>query len=279
MSKFFDEAIRIRNGEAPVSARQPELLSSAPVVPSVLAAPEHQVGPPAPELKKLEMPLSSVLQEQFKGSDALNAAQEAYRALRTRLLRLRETQGLRTIVLTSAVQGEGKTMTALNLAISCAQLHELSVLLIDADIRTRGLSRQLGSPSGPGLCETIEGKVELKDAILATDIPNLHVLSAGSSSMSPPELLADKRFQDAMYWCSEKFKLVLVDSPPILNLADVELITASCDGVLMVVRAQGTQREVLRKSAGQIDNKKLLGAVYNASERIHQQYRYSYGGT
>jgi capsular exopolysaccharide synthesis family protein len=208
----------------------------------------------------------------------LDAAREAYRSLRTRLLRSCEERSVRSLVITSSTQGEGKTLTSLGLATCCAQLHDTKILLIDADIRTQGLSRLVGSPAGPGLCEIIAGQGELSEAICETDLPNLSFLGSGASSTSPTEVLASERFREIIETCSEQFKLVIVDSPPVLNLADADLIAAACDGVLMVVRAQATAREVLEKSIAQIDNKKLLGSVYNASEVIQRQYKYTYGG-
>jgi len=280
MSKFFDETLRVRNGEVPTLV--PESVTVSDAIESPLDQKEsigEFVECEEVQRPKLAISLSSLLLEKFKGSKSLDAAQEAYRSLRTRLLRMRQERELGSVVITSAVQGEGKTLTALNLAMCCAQLHDMSILLIDADIRTRGMSRLLGSPSGPGLCEVITGESELDQAVYATDVPNLSFLGTGSATALPTEILASKRFQENISRCSQKFKLVLVDSPPILNLADVELITAACDGILMVVRAQGTQREVLSKSASQLDSKKLLGAVYNASESLQKQYKYTYGGS
>src|SRR6266571_2617289 len=96
------------------------------------------------QCRKMKIPAVGKLLGQFGGGPALEAAEESYRALRTRLLRARSAQGLRSVVVTSATPGEGKTLTSLNLSLCCAQLHDLRVLLIDADIRTSGLSRTLG---------------------------------------------------------------------------------------------------------------------------------------
>jgi capsular exopolysaccharide synthesis family protein len=150
----------------------------------------------------------------------------------------------------------------------------MRVLLIDGDIRSRGLSRRLESLSGPGLSEVLAGKCDPEDAILATDIPNLYVLTAGSPTIPAAELFAGPGWQELIEWSNQSFKLVLVDSPPVLNLADVELMTVACDGVLMVVRAQQTKRDVLQKTTSQLDPKKLLGVVYNAAESSSTRYQY-----
>lgn len=279
MSKFFDQTVRSRDMAAPFEeVKQPEAHKGPEVVPAPNTTSAELEVAVLDDCRRVETPLSSILQSQFPGSDSLEPVQDAYRALRTRLLRLRSAQGLRSMVITSAVQGEGKTLTSLNLAMCCAQLHDMRVLLVDTDIRSHGLTRLIGSPPGPGLSEVLAGTCAPENAILSTDLPNLHVMTGGTPTMPPVELLASHRFQEFVGWSTETFKLVLFDAPPVLNLADVEIITAGCDGVLMVVRAQKTRREVLQKSAGQIDAKKLLGVVYNAAEGAHHHYTYAYQG-
>jgi capsular exopolysaccharide synthesis family protein len=204
-------------------------------------------------------------------------AGESYRALRTRLMRLQIKRGLRSIVISSSLPGEGKTLTTMNLALSYASLPGISVLVVDGDLRLGGLSRLLGKPAGPGLAEVLAGKVPFEDAILATDLPNLYAVSAGfRAGESAPELYAGANWKDFIGWCSESFKVILVDSPSVLPLADFDLMAAACDGVLLVVRALKTRREVLRRVAGQVDPNKLLGVVYNATEtgnqKPHEQY-------
>lgn len=279
MSKFFDQTVRSRDVAAPVEeAKQPEPQKRPEVVPTSKSTLVEVETSFLDDCQKLKIPLSNILQSQFRGSDSLEPVQEAYRALRTRMLRLRSVQELRSIVITSAVQGEGKTLTSLNLAMCCAQLHDMRVLLVDTDIRSHGLTRLIGSPAGPGLSEVLAGTCAPEKAILSTDLPNLHIMPRGTPTMPPAELLASRSFQEFVGWSTENFKLVLFDAPPVLNLADVEIITAGCDGVLMVVRAQKTRRDVLQKSAGQIDQKKLLGVVYNAVAGAHHRYNYAYQG-
>lgn len=275
MSKFFNETIRAREtvltqGRPRQSASEqpgenpPVLRVQTPEMPDFLL--QH--------CRSLTMPLADVIRDQFKGSTSLAPTQEAYRALRTRLMRLRQAQGLRSLVITSAMQGEGKTLTSFNLGLACAQLHGMRILLIDSDIRSSGLSRLLGSPAGPGLSEVLAGECDPAKAILATSSPNLYVMTSGTPSMPPAELLASSRWQGLMAWCSESFRLVVVDAPPVLDLSDVELISAGCDGIVMVVRAKQTRRDVLEKSATHLDAKKLLGVVYNGADGAGGRYNY-----
>jgi protein-tyrosine kinase len=278
MSKFFNETMKARNAAAPV-----DNLSSIEVrdFPAPAAISEQPLEPGTrglQEYRKVQIPSSSLLQQRFKGSEWLESAEESYRALRTRLLRLRTSRDLRSVLLTSASQGEGKTMTSLNLAICCAQMPDLRVLLVDTDLRTGGLTKLLGYHGFPGLGEVLAGHCVGEKVILTTDHPNLFVLPVGSTDNQPAELLAGPKWQELVSHCQETFDLILVDSPPVLNLADVELLMPACDGVLIVVRAGHVRREVLEKSAKHFDPSKVLGLVYNGGDRASYE-RYYYGGT
>ncbi|OLC29766.1 MAG: hypothetical protein AUH66_00055 [Acidobacteria bacterium 13_1_40CM_4_57_6] len=208
--------------------------------------------------------------------EASRAALEAYRGLRTRLMRAQAKTGLKSIVVTSSLPGEGKTLTTMNLGLCYAQLPQQRVLVIDADLRTCGLTSMLDHPSTPGLAEVLAGEVTPDEAIVATNQKNLFVLPAGTVLSSPPELFTGTHWQEFIARCSELFKVILIDTPPILPLADFELISAACDGVLMVVRAHHGQRETLQKTARALDPKKLLGLVFNATDVSRKDY-YGYG--
>src|SRR6266850_5293454 len=111
--------------------------------------------------------------------DSSQAALEAYRGLRTRLMRAQAKSGLRSIAITSSLPNEGKTLTTMNLGLCYAQLAEQRVLVIDADLRTSGLTSMLDHPSSPGLAEVLAGEVTPDEAIVATNQKNLFVLPAG----------------------------------------------------------------------------------------------------
>jgi succinoglycan biosynthesis transport protein ExoP len=212
----------------------------------------------------------------LRQEDFTRSALEAYRGLRTRLMRVQAKSGLHSIAITSSQPGEGKTLTVMNLGLCYSQLPGQRTLIIDADLRTRGLTQLLDNPSAGGLSEVLAGKVTPDEAILATDQENLFVLPAGSVSAPPPELFTGPRWQEFLRSCSEAFKVVLVDTPPILPLTDFDLINAACDGVVMVVRAHHARRETLQKIGGALDSKKLLGMVFNGVHGGAKDY-YGYG--
>jgi capsular exopolysaccharide synthesis family protein len=277
MSKFFEETLKARR--AVLQPKAWDIAEADEVAAPAAVAPAVPIDPAAARLakcRKIEIPSRSLLHGQFGDSESLRHAEESYLGLRTRLLKLRSSQGIRSLVVTSSVPGEGKTHTSLNLAHYCAQLHDMRILLIDGDLRNCGLSQALGINSSSGLAEVLSGQYKPEDVILATDNPNLHVVSSGAASGAPAELFASSRWQEFITWCNQSFMLTIVDSPPVLNLSDVELITVPCEGVLMVVRALKTKREILQKCAGQLDSKKLLGVVFNA---MHEAsiLRYQYG--
>jgi len=216
----------------------------------------------------------------LRQDDFTRSALEAYRGLRTRLMRAQAKSSLHSIAITSSQPSEGKTLTTVNLGLCFSQLPGQRTLIIDADLRTRGLSLLLDNPGGGGLSEVLAGQVLPDDAIQATDQENLFVLPAGSLSAPPPELFTGPRWQELLRWCGETFKVVLVDTPPVLPLTDFDLINAACDGVVMVVRAHHARRETLEKIAGALDSKKLLGVVFNGVySRVKDQYGYSYGSS
>ena len=205
---------------------------------------------------------------------AMQAAVEAYRTLRTRLTKRQAKNGMRSLVVSSAAQGEGKTLTAFNLALCYARMENFPLLIVDADLRGQGLSRLLGEPDSPGLAKILEGGCDYQSAILATDFAGLYALPAGSGVSSPPELFSGLKWSEFMGWATETFRLVIVDSPPVLNMADFELLMGSCDSAILVVRSRKTLSASLSRILAEVDPSKLAGVVFNASEEPVNGYGY-----
>ena len=214
----------------------------------------------------------SFLAAQYNPS--MQVAAEAYRTLRTRLVKRQTEEGTRSMAICSAQQGEGKTLTAMNLALCYANIQNWPVLLVDADLRSRGLSRLIGDPDSPGLTQILESNGQYQASILSTNVPNLYILPAGLTSTPPPELFSTAAWKEFIGWCSESFRLVIIDSPPILDLADFELILAACESTLMVVRARTTGRESLVRAAASIDTTKLVGVVLNSADESRKTNYY-----
>jgi len=205
-----------------------------------------------------------------------HGAFEAYRALRTKLVRFQGSDGIRSVVVTSAEANEGKTVSVLNLGLSMAQLPSQRVLLVDGDLRTSGLSELTGALETPGLAEILTGEAAFEAAPVSTNVPNLYIVGAGEAKQPAGDLFARPRFQEFIGWCNEVFSMVLVDCPPMIGLADFDIASAACDAVLVVVRAQKTKREILTTLEPKLQGKKLLGVLLNGQERQHHKTHYGY---
>jgi capsular exopolysaccharide synthesis family protein len=153
----------------------------------------------------------------------------------------------------------------------------MKVLLIDADIRSCGLSQLLDAPKGQGLPEVLLQTAEPEEAILATDLANLYFLPCDVPSIPAAELLASRHWSELIASCAETFSLVIVDAPPILNLTDADLISAPCDGVVMVARSHETRTDFVQKATRQIDLRKLVGVILNGVAVERDTYTLGYG--
>ena len=274
MSKFFNETQKANQ-----LAQQQRLSSPDLNVRDMLESIKHgsapatqAVEPQLTECRQVHVGNGHGTRLVLRQDQTPKVAMEAYRALRTRLMRAQSKAALKTIAISSSLPGEGKTLTTMNLGLCCAQLPQQRVLVIDADLRTCGLTAFLDQPAVIGLAEVLAGKATADEAIVATNQKNFFVLPAGTPSAPPPELFSGSKWLELLGRCSELFEVVLVDTPPILPLVDFELISAACQGVLMVVRAHYAQRETMQKSANSVDRKKLVGVVLNGADANEKEY-------
>lgn len=204
------------------------------------------------------------------------AMTEAYRVLRTNLLFSREANGLRSLVVTSTAPAEGKTVTSMNLAASYAAMG-MRVLLIDCDLRRGRLHHIFRVPRSPGLTEVLEGAVPATEAIHATATEGLSLLAGGAAAGKSGEALRSTRMLGLIRTLADQFDLLILDTPPVLAVADASVIAALADGVLLVVRAGQTSRTEALMAVQQLDNvgARLLGAVLNdATDMSAAPYRY-----
>jgi len=201
------------------------------------------------------------------------AAGEAYRAIRTGILLSRSERSPRTILISSATGGEGKSVTATNCALMFAQLDE-RVLLIDADLRRPRCHEILGRDSHPGLTEVLVGLQELDKAIQSTSSKGLFFLSAGVTPPNPSELLGSHKMRGILAAAASSFDHVLIDSPPILPVSDSVVLSTLVDGVVMVVSAQ-TAKDLVRDACSRLIyvGSKMLGVVLN---NVDPEQRRSY---
>jgi protein-tyrosine kinase len=209
----------------------------------------------------------------FLNADEDNPGKEVFRTLRTRLYQVRAVQPLRTVLVTSALPGEGKTFVTSNLAQSLVRQRERRTLIIDADLRLSALHVPLGAESGPGLSDyLLEEKDEFSVMQRGSD-ENLFLIPGGKAIANPTELLANGRFERLLERLSPVFDWILIDSPPTIPVSDSSIIAKYSDGVLMVVRAGSTPFDLAQKACESFHDRPLLGAVLNRAEA-----RAGYGG-
>ena len=205
-------------------------------------------------------------------SPQAGAALEAYKGLRTRLLKLRSSQGFRSIAVTSLCHGEGKTTTSLNLAHCFAQLENVSVLLIDADLRRRGLTHLLLGLPCEGIYDVLADDVPYSSAIARAEGTSLYAMGTGRRPASGTELFSSGRWADLMRWASAQFSITVVDTVSMSVPADLDLTLSQCDRTLLVVRSGNTRREDLRTATQHLDPNKLAGIVFNGSHGFKPEY-------
>ena len=205
---------------------------------------------------------------------------EQYRILRTNLQSLQLPGGSKVIVVTSAVNNEGKSVTALNLALTLARQEQLKVVLVDADFRKSSVSRWLGLERGEdGLSGALLRGGELNGDLVTLKEPPLTVLMAGPHPEHPSELLESASMKRLLATLKARFDMVIVDAPPVLPVADPGIIAAHADGVLLVVRAGKTQRKTVVQAQALLKQMRanLLGCVLTHVEYYMPGYGYRYG--
>jgi len=197
-------------------------------------------------------------------SNIRSSGSEAFRTLRTNLIFSQEIDSLRTMLVTSASKGEGKSTTSANLAVTFAQ-QGMRVLLVDADLRRPALDKLFGIPREPGLSNLLIHPELWENAIRPTSQETLHVLPAGSIPPNPAELLGGQRMTGLINLLQEKYDLVIFDSPPVLIAADASILASWVDGVLVIVRAGQTDRGAAQHTMQQLVGvgARIVGAVLN----------------
>jgi capsular exopolysaccharide synthesis family protein len=202
---------------------------------------------------------------------------EAYRSVRTSLLLSNSGHPPRTIVVTSAAPSEGKTTTAVNLAISLTQTGS-KVVLIDADMRKPRIQRVFSLNSSSGLSSFLAGGAKLKEVIYKTDVPNLMIIPCGVTPPNPGELILSSGFRKMLEALGEYFDFVVLDSPPVGNVSDARILSAAADCTILVIKAFATSRHQARDAAIHLTNAnaRLSGVVLNDIDVRRRSYYSGY---
>jgi capsular exopolysaccharide synthesis family protein len=204
---------------------------------------------------------------------------EAFRRIRTNLQFADVDRSHQIILVTSAAPDEGKSVTACNLAIALAEADK-RVLLLDGDLRRHSVAGYLGLPNGVGLTSVLLGQAGLEQASQSWGGQLLTVLTSGPVPPNPTTLLGSQRLRDLLAELRASYDLLIIDSPPVLPVADAAVLAAACDGAAVVVRHGKTQHEQLRTTMRTLRNAgvPILGTVMNrAPVRRGSYYAYGYG--
>lgn len=230
--------------------------------------------------KKKEMRNSRWDRETMFGKNMSFATAEAYKLLRTNVMFSFAENSCHIVGVTSAVSGEGKSLTACNLAYALSELGK-KVLLVDGDLRLPTVATKLGINQEPGVTNLLVSGGDYHSAIQKGAVDTrLDVLPAGAPSLHPTELLSSEKMKELMEDLSEEYDYIVVDLPPVTVVSDALVISGLLHGVVMVVRNGIVEEKTLADAMRQIEMVKLrvLGFVYNGSSGVSKRNYGYYSG-
>lgn len=203
---------------------------------------------------------------------------EQFKGLRAKLESRFDANGIKAVAITSAIAGEGKTISAVNLAINFASAGRKKVLLIDTDLRKSDLARGFGISSVPGLSGYLMGTATLNDIVQSTFVPGMYIITGGKTLPDPSTLLAGEKFRSLVGKFRDTFDVVLLDTPPIIPVADTLSLRDLVDGFLFLFRVQVTPYPMLKQALEELGDRTILGVVLNGLEpHKHKYYQRYYG--
>lgn len=252
IEKAIEKASRLREE----GHREPEKMAAASsAVPMHVFKPEASVRVDNPYLVTITEPESP--------------AAEEYRKLKSMVVKLTKRGNLHnTIMVTSAVGGEGKSLTALNLALTFAQEYDHTVLLVDADLRQPSIHEYLGIQPKIGLSDCLINGREIGQALIKTGIGKLTILPSGSRVSNPVELLLSSKMKEIVREMKHRYvdRYIIFDTPPVLPFAEAHSIGSVVDGVIFVVREGHTSLTSVKEALGILKETNILGVVYNDAD-------------
>jgi capsular exopolysaccharide synthesis family protein len=190
---------------------------------------------------------------------------EQYRALRTRVVHADHGAAVDVILVSSPGRGEGKSLTAANLALTMAQDFQSRICIVDANLRHSRIHSLFGVSETPGLAEVLSGQAALSDALIRLEDQQITMLPAGRTPTHPAELLGSIAMRRTIETLRSQFDRVIIDAPSVGPLADVGILAPLVDGVLLVVQAGTTTKPAIQEAVSTIRGGKFLGVVLNGA--------------
>ena len=287
MSHIFDALQRSQVEEAGSDDRPAE--STFTVATQLLEAAERQrrsVGRAAVEVPEevdfagecTSLPVSILPNSRLVAvGEEQSLGAEKFRFLAVRLRQLRQSRPLRKVLITSTIPQEGKSTVAANLACTLARRKPHKTLLLEGDLRRPTVAQKFGLGAVPGVSEWLRGETQSKN-IYRLEALGLWVLPAGSAPENPLELMQSGKLAQLLDQLTTWFDWIIIDSPPVLPLADTSIWARLADGILLVTRKSITEKQQLRRGLEALERSKLLGALVNGStDAAHSDYYQRYG--
>lgn len=204
---------------------------------------------------------------------------EEFRKMKSALVKMTKGETFKNVIMiTSSLPHEGKSITALNLAVSLAQEYDHTVLLVDADLRRPSINRYLNLDHKPGFSDCLLGEADLSDAIINTDIGSLSVITSGRTITNPVELFTSQKMQILIDEMKHRYpdRYIIIDTPPVLPFAETRTLAHLVDGVLFVVKERLASHENITEAIGALKGSELFGLIYNDTTLEYNDERYSY---
>jgi capsular exopolysaccharide synthesis family protein len=225
-----------------------------------------------------QVPFKRANQQKARRLSTLVSAREAYRSIRGQILLSRAGAPPRTVMITSALAGEGKSITAVNTAITFAHKGR-RVLIIDADLRRARCHKLLKNDCHQGLAEVLTGQAELDNVINATEVTNLFLMVAGAVPPDPPELLGSPKMGEILDTLSARYDHIIIDTAPIMPVSDTLVLSKYIEGVIMIV-GRVTPKNMTRRACLRLSDSgaKILGVVMNQLSSYGHSSYYPYNG-
>ena len=241
-----------------------------PLAPPAESRPQHEAeerGKPTGSTSIFERIDSRLAEKIVIDANMAASSREQYRRLAAVLHDNAVNNNLRVLMIASAVSSEGKTLTASNLALTFSESYQDSVLLIDADLRRPTLDQIFKIQTTTGLSEGLQSDSKL---VLRQVSPRLSVLPAGRPTSDPMAALTSPRMKQLIEEARESFDWVILDTPPLLLLPDAHLLSSLVNGAVLVIRANSTPHELVRRAAEIIGRDRITGVVLNQADESAQ---------
>ena len=205
-----------------------------------------------------------------------SAAAEAFRLLAIRLNDFKKSRQMKKILVTSSIPQEGKSLVAANLACALSKSEHPRTILLEGDLRRPTLSTLFEVETGKGIAEFLEGKCALHECIYFVESAGVWLLPAGRNTINPQDQMQSDRLASLFAEVSMWFDWVVIDSPPVLPMADTSIWMRLADGILLTTRQGKSEKKALKSCIDALDQDKIIGAVLN-SARIPEHADYYYG--